>query len=340
MQRSVLTILALLILFLLSAPGCSQFKSNQRLDFAPFAEYTIGLAMDIEFGLAERQRIKYLRPYLDDPVVEENRLEWDKVRKLLRGIVAYSVELTTLGNSTLSGPDRCMALAEFIENVAGPSIRTYEGRLHITPTKLDSIVADVRGRRKLVDGLAAVQPIIDEVARVAEEIFDEVKVSLDFTAAHLSRRIDEDNSDVNLYEALIREGHYRVFRTAVLLTQYRTGNEAALTEMFELDPQLRDYSQSGNSLTAEEIRAVEERLIFKARMGKELKDQIQPDIDRYHAQQDELAELYDHASKQLRKSKVTVIVWMRAHRDLARGITDPAKINLFDITKKAVNTVM
>jgi len=340
MQRLALIILALLLLIFTIMPGCSQFKSAKRLDFAPFAEYTIGLAMDIEFGLVQRQKIKYLRPYLDDPVVKENRAEWDKVRELLRGVVAYSVELTTLGSSTLSGRERCRALAEFIENVAGPSIRTRKGRLHITPAELDSIVAEVRGRKDLLEGLAAVQPIIDEVARVSEDIFDEVKESLDRTATHLSQRIDEDNSDVTLYEVLIRQTTYNTFRTFILLRQYRTGDDAALDEMFELDPQLREYSRSGDSLTDSEIQAVEDRLVQKAQFTKELMEQIQTDIDHYYAQQDELAELYSFANLQLRKAKVTLIVWMRAHRDLARGITDPAKINLFDLTKKAAKTVM
>jgi len=42
----------------------------------------------------------------------------------------------------------------------------------------------------------------------------------------------------------------------------------------------------------------------------------------------------------LRKSRITVIVWSRAHRDLARGIVDPARINIFDLTKKAIDTAL
>ena len=41
-----------------------------------------------------------------------------------------------------------------------------------------------------------------------------------------------------------------------------------------------------------------------------------------------------------KKARVTIMIWARAHRNLSEGVTDPAKLDIFDLTKKAVDTVL
>ncbi len=43
---------------------------------------------------------------------------------------------------------------------------------------------------------------------------------------------------------------------------------------------------------------------------------------------------------QLKKARVTIMIWAKAHRNLAEGVSDAAKIDIFDVTKKAVSTVL
>ena len=90
-----------IIVILLSAMsmGCSSFRQTTHLDFKPFAEYTITLAADIEYGLS-RSKIHYLREFHNDPVLVNHGEMWNGVRMILKGVVAYSVEVTTLGSST------------------------------------------------------------------------------------------------------------------------------------------------------------------------------------------------------------------------------------------------
>ena len=57
-----------LILFapmLLMLAGCTTFKKSQRLDLAPFAEYTVNLASDIEFGMTSGTKVHYLHSEID-----------------------------------------------------------------------------------------------------------------------------------------------------------------------------------------------------------------------------------------------------------------------------------
>ena len=332
--------LCCVLLMAILVAGCSYLRPQERLNLSPFAEHTISLAMDIEYGLTETHRSVNLRTYWTDPVVKAHEKEWEKVRVLLKGVIAYSVEVTTLGNSTLSGPERCQALADFLNPLAEPVIGHGRERLHISPARLDSILADIRSQKRLLDGLRAAQPIIDEVARISDDIFDEVQESLDETARHIIKRIDEDNQEVVLYESLVREAQYRAFRSMDLGRRYRAGDTSVLKEFFENDPDLRRFVASEDTLTMDEMAAIEDRLFVKAAKVREFAQQIRPDIERYQQQEQELADLYTNASHQLRRAKVTMIVWSRQHSNLAQGITDPAKINLFDLTKKAINTAL
>ena len=54
----------------------------------------------------------------------------------------------------------------------------------------------------------------------------------------------------------------------------------------------------------------------------------------------ELNELVDLGNKVLRKTKLAIIVWGRVHRQMAAGVTDPAKIDVFGMLKKAADTAI
>jgi len=320
--------------------GCSSFRATTRLDLAPFAENTISLASDVEYGLTETSRAVYLREFWNDPEVVAHRLEWEKVRVLLKGVVAYSVELTTLGSSTLKGPERAEALADFLQPLARPVIGR-SGKFHLSTAEIDSLIADIRTQKSLITALSSAQPIVDEVARVADEIFDEVSASLDETAEYLMTRVDTYNEDVVGTRKWLRTFQYAIFNNLVLFGDYRRHHDTeALARMFENDPQLLEYVKDPKAPTAGEILAIENRLLLKLEKGREFLTQIQPDVDRYNLQQQQLADLYTDASHQLKRARVTIVVWSRAHRNLSQGITDPARINLFEVTKKAIDTAL
>jgi len=337
-MRKLVTFIVLTALF----AGCSSlntFKKTKHLDFKPFAEYTISLAADIEYGL-NQQRAYYLRDYRDDPYIKTHDDRWKGVRMILKGVVAYSVEVTTLGSSTLNGEERCDKLAEFLDEMTRPVLIKYPIVFNPTPADLDTLLMKIREQKSLIKGLAAAQPWVDELARVSDMVFDRVGDDLDNVALYLVEKIDSANAEFVMYYELIQRMQNNVFKSLVVLGEYRRGDETALGRLFVLDPQLKELAGSDNKLSIKEIQAVESRLLFKAQKAREFKEQLAPDLEVYRKQQVELDDLYLNAKKQLRKSRITVIVWSRAHRDLARGIVDPARINIFDLTKKAIDTAL
>lgn len=176
-----ITTTGLMIWALIVLNGCSSLRSTKRLDLAPFAEHTISLASDIEYGLTETSRAVYLREFWHDPEV---------------------------------------------------------------------------------------------------------------VAHHLMTRIDRANEDVLAIQKAIRTGQYRVFNDLIRLGQYRQFQDAeALREMFENDPQLLEYAKVPHAPTIPELQAIEDRILLKLAKGMEFQKQIQPDIENYHQQQQQLADL-------------------------------------------------
>jgi len=334
MRNSV--ILAVLVALV---AGCSYVKKTKHLDFKPFAEYTISLAADIEYGL-NQQRAYYLRDYRRDPYLQQHDDLWKGVRMILKGIVAYSVEVTTLGSSTLNGPERCDKLAEFLDEMTRPVLIKYPIVFNPTTEDLDTLLTNIREQDSLIKGLSQAQPWVDELARVADMVFDKVGDDLDNVAEYLVTAIDSSNAEFVMYYELIQRLQNNVFKSLVHLGEYRRGDETALEKLFTIDPQLKELAGLDNKLSIKEMQAVESRLLFKAQKAREFKEQLAPDLEVYRQQQRELDDLYASAKQHLRKSRITVIVWSRAHRDLALGIVEPAKINIFDLTKKAIDTAL
>ncbi len=319
--------------------GCSYLKPTTHLDFKPFAEYTITLAADIEYGLS-RNKVHYLREFMHDPVLMEHGEMWEGVRMILKGVVAYSVEVTTLGSSTLSGAERCDKFAEFVDDLVRPVLRTYPGVLHANEADLDTLLMNIRGEDDLLGALGQAQPLIDELARVSDQVFDRVTDDLDAISDYLVTKIDSMNTDIILYHNLVRGMQSKVFASLVIGAEYRRGDPTAYDRLFELDPQLKELVDNDGKLSIDELQAIEDRLLYKAQKAREFKEQLQPDLELYRLQQGELSEIYNNARRQLVKARITVVVWSRSHRNLAQGIVDPAKVNIFDLTKKAIDTAL
>jgi hypothetical protein len=167
-----------------------------------------------------------------------------------------------------------------------------------------------------------------------------VKISLDETAAELIGMIDESNASAVRYSKIVNEKQYEKYEALGILGRYVLGETEALQELWALDPWLENRVANPESLTVDEVQDLETRLLYKIRAYQEFTQQIQPDLDRYAVQQQEIANLYTDANHQLKRARTTMTVWARSHRNLAQGITDPAKVNLFDITKKAIKTAL
>mgnify|MGYP001470778656 CR=1 FL=1 len=154
--------LLLISVLLFTAIGCATFESTRKYDISPFANSMISVAGDIQYSLLQYQLIA-VRKYAKGPAVENFQAHRNKLRKLIQGIIAYSIELVTISESNSSESEKAKALANYLESLENPALEKPLPSLDIRREQLDTIIANVRSQKNFLDALGTAQPLIDEV---------------------------------------------------------------------------------------------------------------------------------------------------------------------------------
>jgi hypothetical protein len=328
----------LLIITVVSAaiqlPGCTNFRSHQKMDLTPFAENMIEMAADIQYGLAQ-EKVVYLRKYMALPDLDGLNIYLEKIRTVMRGSIAYSIEVVTLSSSTLSGPEQCVALADYLDELLRPVLEAPAPPLHFSVADLDTILMETRQQTGLLDALSKTQPIVNEIARSMSEILDDANLAVNEANKSITMAVDKDNKILLEGMRTMRDYQMKAIISVEYIAAYRRGNPAAFDSLLQLQPSLREVISSTSNPTGEDLIAVEQRLIFLMKTLSDIRTHMMPDLELYWKQQTELEELTQAYKAALRKAQVAMIAWSRAHQRLAAGITDPAKIDVLGLAKKA-----
>jgi hypothetical protein len=336
MRMRTLILLAM-ILGLFASAGCSRFSSSKRLNLAPFAEDMIAVAGDIQYGLGQNYAV-YLRGYGETPEAAHMQRLAAKVRELIRGTISYALEVVALADSRMPGPERAQALGNKLDSLLRPVVMPPTAPLNISEAELNAILDDVRAQESLVDGLSAAQPLINEIARVAGEIFEDTKLALDATAAVTQQRITTDIAPVLEQDRMLRDFQLRATASMGLIARYRHGDAAALDSLVAIVPSLTEVISVEDGVSGAEMAVIEERMVYLLQTISEVRRQLEPDRELFWNQQAELEQLVASFNTALRQARVAVVAWSRAHQRLASGITDPAEIDIFGLAKKAAGT--
>ncbi len=329
---SLLIIMAVSAVILL--PSCANFKSHQKMNLAPFAENMIEMAADIQYGLAQEEVI-YLRNYMSLPDLDGLNIYLGKIRTVMRGSIAYSIEVVTLSSSTLSGPEQCVALADYLDDLLRPVLEAPAPPLHFTAADLDTILIETRQQTGLLDALSKTQPIVNEIARSMSEILDDANLAVNEANQTITAAIDKDNALLLKGMRNMRDFQNQAIISVGYIAKYRRGSPEAFDTLLQLQPSLHEVISSTSNPTSEDLIAVEQRLIYVMKVLSDIRSNMMPDMELYWKQQAELEELTQAYKSALRKAQVAMIAWSRAHQRLAAGITDPAKIDVLGLAKKA-----
>jgi hypothetical protein len=299
------------------------------MNLHPFAEDMIAIAGDIQYGLGQTHII-YTREYSDTPEAEQLQVMANKVRSLIRGIIAYAIEVVTLAESKNSGPEKAVALSQYLDGLLRPALAKPEPQLNISIAQLDTIINDVKSQKNLLDALGAAQPIIDEVARVSGELFGNTKTTLDATILAIQDRIDVDIRPVLDADKMLRAEQVKVTLNLRLLRD-SLNDPTAMDSLLASQPALREFVDASDGVSTEEARALEDRFVWVLGSIREIRDQLHPDVEIYWRQQQEL--------EKLTASYNAALAWSRAHARLAARVTDPAEINVLGLARKAAGGV-
>ncbi len=197
----------------------------------------------------------------------------------------------------------------------------------------------VAKQQNFFDALNAAQPLIDEAARAASEVLAETQEALDAAVVEIRGRIDGDRRDIAISARELTKAHAATARNIIYLRHYRMGDAAAIDTLFAKEPSLREVVKNEERPTPEDLRAIEERLLFIVRSLSELHAHLQPALELYWQQHREVDEMEVTYNAALRRARVAIIAWDRGHQRLAAGVTEPAKINIMGLARAATSPV-
>lgn len=336
--RSI-TQISIVIIGFLTFSSCSFFQSTQRADLSPYAENIIKLSGNINYGLTQAEAI-HIREYLDGPKVKSLKEYGKKTRSMMRGIIAYSIEIVTLGNTKMKDSKRSQKLADYLANLLHPILAKPNSRLDFASAELDTVLKNVRKQKNFLDGLNASQPLLDNIAATFDDFLDETQIILDEALEEINNRIMDDNRIMIVGSKNLRDFQFRTMYNIEYFQKYRMGDSTALDSLFSKEPSLKEVVKDQNNITSSDLAAMENMLIFRLKTLHDLREQLSVDVELYKNQIHELdqhTKLYNEAIKKIR---IVVIVWSEAHRKLAAGITDPAKIDIVGMVVNAAANVV
>ena len=336
MKRLLQLLFLILLTFLIAS--CAAFKSSKKINLAPFAENAVSIVSEIQYGLSEGRAI-HTRPFIDGPAVENYRETWRKLGRFLRGIVAYSVQVVTISQSDMKDNEKANYLADYLVALGESVFQQKEMGFELTPEEFNNAIKNIRAAETYVNAISGAHPLIEEVARVARLIIEDLQVAQQDARIEVADKIAAYHAPVLSFRDDVKKAQTRTFHTMTLISAYKMGDESAIDSIFSLDPQLKDYYDPKKGFTLEAQDKIEKRMILRIQLIASVKEQIYPELEQYQKEMRELDDLIAIADRGIRQSKGAIGVWRQSHSVMAAGITEPAAIDLFGIAKAAIRKV-
>ena len=337
-MRQLLTFTLLLIVITIFNFGCAAFQSSKKINLAPFAENAVSIVSEVEYGLSQARAI-HVRPFLDGPAVGKYRQSWDRLAKLLRGIVAYSVQVVTISQSELSDNKKANMLADYIAVLGAPAISDPSLGFKITREEFNAAITSMRQQTNYLEALNSAQPIVDEVSRVGTVAMKDLETAQNAARLEVAQAINQRHAPILSFRSNIRDIQGRTFRSIELITRWEKGEKSIADSVLLLDPQLKEYMTPGKPVTKQMKDRMGEQLLWRLTFIETVQKQLFPELEQYQKEMRELDDLITISDRGIKQAKGAIAVWRRSHQVMASGITEPAAIDLFGIAKAALRKV-
>lgn len=327
-QRVALATVACAALIL---SGCSAFQGRRVTNLAPFAENTMGLVSGLRLTSPQPAHI---RSFLqDNEDVRAARELAQQIRSLLRGIIVYSMQVAAIDNSRFSEPEKSRELARYLDEVLRAAIRSQGVSIALTEAQLDSVLARVRAQDKYLAALGEANAIVTVVVETADQVIGATESHVLTAAASVSAAIEADFAPYRANDEGLRALESRTMRTYVLLSRARLGDTTAVGELRATEPTLGPAAR----VPPEELARLEQETIGRLEAIRTLREQLRPEVERYANRVQELDEMVTRSLVLTREARALIILWGRAHRNMAAGIALPPEIDVTGLLKGTIS---
>jgi hypothetical protein len=308
--------------------GCAKFSASRKMDAGPFGENVTVMMGDVS---ADVRKPFYIKKYIDGPSRDAYQVEWDNMKRTMRGIVLYSQQVVNIAQSPMTEKKKPNALAatmkEITANVTDERIKDFK----MTREELNDIIRNVEIQDTMLAALNASQPFVDRVASYVDTSFERVEAALNKLIRDIAARIDAtwhlNRDNVESLYAL----QNLTIRSYALLYKYREGDAESLAALRANDLALQASLGKDRPVNEKDLEATETQIMARLKNLNSIREHIMPQVERYILETRERDELYNQHKEVGKKLRVTTMLWARAHRNLAAGIPVPAEIDLYSV---------
>ena len=324
---------------ILPSLGCSHFTPSTSANLAPFAEQTLAMAGSFDQSLGQG-RLVYARHLAQGPETARYKESLTELQNHVRGIVAYSLQVVTVAESGLPADEKARELAGFLDRLLDRVDSDTDVRSTLSEESVRAIIESVRSQESLVDALREAQPLVDEAGAATLAIIDELSDSGTAAEAEITGEIQKRHGPMMRYADIFKRQQAEVLEGLTLVDGYWKGDDLALEPLRESAPRFMADTPPADRMTADDVRSVEQQLFDRLQELDQARQFMVYDVDVYFEQMRELDRLSQSSTAALRKARVAVHLWVKTHRKLSRGITQPATFDLFQITESLIGSVL
>lgn len=318
------------------ACSSSKWMKSRSANLAPFAEQTISMVGQLNYTVS-REEILYLRGMVDymggpEILTRYTGLQ-DQVIRMLKGMVAYSLQVVAISEQNITTDKKVNALADIIIALQSPVLENNIVAFPITREEFDTIINNIRASETYLQALQNSTPLINKFQQYAGTVLDETKAELTTLSLEINDAIEKKYALTReFYEEwrLIRDEYYKVL---VQLSRYAENKEPIYFKQMKqsgLIP-VKQALKGKTNLSDSEIIKLHMELSERMRLFNENNKFVLPDIKDYHRTILELEEIVKNHDDGIKLIRLAFIAWSRAYGRMAAGKTDPAE--WFDITE-------
>jgi len=319
--------LAVCIFTLSACAGMGKkFKKSTVADVGVFTDHTFAMLSEADFTFAHGDAV-YTREYYDRGEIEEQQWFESKARaeQVLNVMLTYSLKLVTIAETEDSTQGRVRIYADYLNRIDDPVLRA----LGLEKDYFDDLIKKVRGEKDLLGALRKAQPIINAMGRYMEQALSAMDTATLELVQKVDEKIDYEYKDVIRYQETLGQEKYAVLGALEQLFLMAKGDPDAYGRLKAGGAVLSKKLIPAGKPSEEDLAAIRNYLMQRLKGMHEIGAEIEPDWKIYRAMHQELDNLHEKIKIDIRRARLSTIVWIRAHQKMASGRVNPAE--WFDI---------
>ena len=278
----------------------------------------------------------------EDPLAKlENN--WKLMKRVLNALVIYADELAALADAGTKGEEAAHGVANALNGVLetmSNGALNIPGNLVNAFKALNKTLAKIRARKALKEAVQEAQPLIDLIIEIIARNLEELeKINNSAGRALRILHLNKNQLMLNYRNILIQEQH-TIFEILTGILHYKRGGPRApfyLKDVIKLDEILAKIGEE--NITIKNIEEREKHWLKKHQMIKREINDLSTQYQAYQTKEEEINFLTLNGSLILRKGKVAILEYGKAHMKLKKTLEKRQRMSFVEFASAVQDVI-